>query len=116
MEAITVIHILAQKYPQKWFWSEIRKMLVYRDMRGQACNPDFYSTEECDAILAEHGLVMWVVQVETVHKGGWMKMWRGTVYNKDEYVAGTLQDESTKREATELTFLAALEYILKEKS
>jgi hypothetical protein len=105
MTLIESLKALAQKYPQKWFWSKIREMLVYRDMRGQACNPDFYSTEECDAILAEHGLVMWV----SCHFGAWHGMF-GTWDNPH----GTAP-YPTKREATEATFLAALEYIINHK-
>jgi hypothetical protein len=74
---------------------------------------DDIDTEDCDRILAEHGLVMWVTPI------GWHRIekWRGafaTLKNDEVYSENHANTFPTKREATEATFLAALEYILKE--
>jgi hypothetical protein len=72
-----------------------------------------YSTEDCVRILAVHGLVMWVEPTEDVQLA---KLWTGNFWLTDgKHMCATVsEDFPTQRAATEATFQAALEYILKD--
>jgi hypothetical protein len=77
----------------------------------QTADMNHLSTEDCDRILAEHGLAMWL-QYNII-----ADRWFGYATIKTDLLHITDIDTNspTKRAATEATFLAALEYILKDK-
>ena len=113
MTLIEALKKLAEKYPEKWGYPETYQppCLIRADDKQDALDPDDYSTEDADAVLAEHGLVMWVWVDHTDAE------WWGYVQEKETGVFLANDDtmgHAIKREATEATFLAALEYILKE--
>jgi hypothetical protein len=121
MTLIESLKALAEKYPEKWGWVDEdgyqqfmpagrMHVLVEFDEDGAT-----YSTEDCDAILAEHGLVMWVwpetdewLDIGHEHWVGWFRTKSGS------NIHGEPPSYPTKREATESSFLAALKYLLKE--
>lgn len=120
MTLIELLQKLEELFPEKWGWDFDRgnkgfvfwtkkddETLVYQTEYGFIG----YSTEDCDRILAEHGMVMWVEPSEYT-----CGHWTGFAGNdRDVYVEFCNSDFSTKRSATEATFLAALEYIIKTK-
>jgi hypothetical protein len=111
MTIIELLKQLAEKYPEKWAWNGFNESLYMID--HSLCGPRLrihdYSTEDCDRILAEHGLVMWVVP-HINYK------WFGQFERINPPSVNTMDPNNhpTKRAATEATFQSALEYILRE--
>jgi hypothetical protein len=119
---IEALKQLAERYPEKWHIDDYPTIFLFYmntpDGGTQILirlqrNREYewiYSTEDCDRILAEHGLVMWVIP-HTDYK--WFGQFEKT--NPLQTADHTMDpyDHDTKREATEATFLAALEYIIR---
>jgi hypothetical protein len=110
MTLIELLKQLAEKYPEKW--------KTYSDGLYQIDSKRLYaryfehlSTEDCDRILAEHGMVMGVTWI--LDDDG-LTTWKGEFGCKEDSQVLEIISREEKREATEATFLAALEYILKE--
>jgi hypothetical protein len=98
---------LAELFPEKWKMYE--DGIYHIDSQHLYSRYiEYVSTEDCDRILAEHGMEMWVIPHGT-------RLWRGYFDTKttDALYLGTIETD-TKRLATEATFLAALEYIAGE--
>jgi len=104
---------LAQKYPEKWWWSTARELLLRVSHDEQALNPDYYSTEDCIKILKEHNLVMWVEPSDEA-SGMWVGFYDPT-WPTGEETSDPIGHCDTQFNATEATFRAALEYIIDKK-
>jgi hypothetical protein len=121
-EAMTLIELLkqlAEKYPEKWSWNGFNESLYMVDhlYDGPRLHIHEYFTEDCDRILAEHGLVM-TVDCGLQKCGKSIRWWGEFIVGLYEFTQVVPYDLGivfpTKRAATEATFQAALEYILKE--
>jgi len=111
MTLLEALRQLAVKFPEKWkAYSD--GLYQIDSKRLYARYFDHLSTEDCDRILAAHGLVMWVEPSSIVDLE-----WHGHIIDTTTFPIQTRDAicNPTKRAATEAAFLAALEYILKDK-
>lgn len=114
MTLLDALKRLAKIHPHYSFNESLRILSAFNPDNGMMeweFDSDNYSTEDCDRILAEHGMCMWVVPFGY----GGIKGWQGAFGDMSRDISHWDKELPTKRAATEATFLAALTYIIKAK-
>ena len=125
---IEALKQLAERYPEKWHIEDYpsiflfymntpdggTQLLIRLQPPGNRNNEWIYSTEDCISILKEHNLVMWVFPETDILLDSDHEHWSGCFRKTTgEHIRYTPPSFPTHREATEATFLAALEYIIR---